>query len=182
MTVSIPLLTLMVIVVYVAYRHMGLKVWHAVACLILGFLLASTGLACLLWGLQGVAQPDDVDTQTIALVAAGLISSWLAIRHLKAAPTPLLDLSTFRIHTFAISTLSAGTYFRISINATPFLLPLLAMEIIVTSVNVAATVRTSSMRAKPLGARSWTSCITCSGPFARFAMTIFAVAGNRSAS
>jgi hypothetical protein len=45
MTVSIPLLTLMVIVVYVAYRHMGLKVWHALACLVLGFLLASTGAA-----------------------------------------------------------------------------------------------------------------------------------------
>jgi hypothetical protein len=45
MTVSIPLLTLMVIVVYVAYRHMGLKVWHALVCLILGFLLASTGAA-----------------------------------------------------------------------------------------------------------------------------------------
>jgi MFS family permease len=72
-----------------------------------------------------VAQPDDVHAQTIALVVAGLVSSWLAIRHLKATPTPLLDLSTFRIRTFAISTLSAGTYFRISINATPFLLPLL---------------------------------------------------------
>ena len=45
MTVSIPLLTLMVIVVYVAYRHTGLKAWHAVVCLILGFLLASTGAA-----------------------------------------------------------------------------------------------------------------------------------------
>jgi hypothetical protein len=45
MTVSIPLLTLMVITVYVAYRHMGLRVWHAVACLVLGFLLASTGAA-----------------------------------------------------------------------------------------------------------------------------------------
>ncbi len=45
MTVSIPLLTLMVIVAYVAYRHMGLKVWHAVVCLILGFLLASTSAA-----------------------------------------------------------------------------------------------------------------------------------------
>ena len=45
MTVSIPLLTLMVIVVYVAYRHMGLRIWHAVACLVLGFLLASTGAA-----------------------------------------------------------------------------------------------------------------------------------------
>ena len=45
MTVSVPLLTLMAIVVYVAYRHLGLKVWHLVACLILGFLLASTGAA-----------------------------------------------------------------------------------------------------------------------------------------
>jgi hypothetical protein len=44
-TISIPLLTLMVIVAYVAYRHYGLKVWHAVACLILGFLLASTAAA-----------------------------------------------------------------------------------------------------------------------------------------
>jgi hypothetical protein len=45
MTVSIPLLTLMVITVYVAYRHTGLKAWHAVVCLILGFLLASTSAA-----------------------------------------------------------------------------------------------------------------------------------------
>jgi hypothetical protein len=45
MTVSIPLLTLMVIVAWVAYRHMGLRAWHAVVCLILGFLLASTGAA-----------------------------------------------------------------------------------------------------------------------------------------
>ena len=35
----------MAIVVWVAYRHMGLKVWHALVCLVLGFLLASTGAA-----------------------------------------------------------------------------------------------------------------------------------------
>ena len=45
MTVSIPLLALMAIVVYVAYRHMGLRAWHAIVCLILGFLLASTSAA-----------------------------------------------------------------------------------------------------------------------------------------
>jgi hypothetical protein len=45
MTLSIPLLTLMAIAVYVAYRHYGLHAWHAVVCLILGFLLASTGAA-----------------------------------------------------------------------------------------------------------------------------------------
>jgi hypothetical protein len=45
MTVSIPLLALMAIAVYVAYRHMGLRVWHALVCVALGFLLASTGAA-----------------------------------------------------------------------------------------------------------------------------------------
>jgi hypothetical protein len=44
-TISIPLLTLMVIAAYVAYRHYGLNAWHAVVCLVLGFLLASTGAA-----------------------------------------------------------------------------------------------------------------------------------------
>lgn len=33
------------IAAYVAYRHYGLKVWHAAVCLILGFLLAFTGAA-----------------------------------------------------------------------------------------------------------------------------------------
>jgi hypothetical protein len=45
MTVSIPLLTLMAIVAWVAYRNMGLRAWHAIVCLILGFLLASTAAA-----------------------------------------------------------------------------------------------------------------------------------------
>jgi hypothetical protein len=45
MTVSIPLLTLVAIAVFAAWRHMGLKLWHALVCLVLGFLLASTGAA-----------------------------------------------------------------------------------------------------------------------------------------
>ena len=45
MTISIPLIALIAIVVYVAYRHMGLRAWHAVACMILGFLLAATSAA-----------------------------------------------------------------------------------------------------------------------------------------
>jgi EmrB/QacA subfamily drug resistance transporter len=91
----------------------------------LGFVFASTGLASVLWGFQRVAEPEGGPALTVALIAAGAISSVLAIRHLSRAASPLLDLSTFKIHTFSISTLSAGTYFRIAINATPFLLPLL---------------------------------------------------------
>ena len=45
MTISIPLIALIAVIVYVAYRNMGLRAWHAVACMILGFLLAATAAA-----------------------------------------------------------------------------------------------------------------------------------------
>ena len=45
MTISIPLLVLVAIAAYVAYRHYGLNVWHAAVCLVLGFLLAFTEAA-----------------------------------------------------------------------------------------------------------------------------------------
>ena len=45
MTVSVPLFAILAIVVYVCYRYMGLKFWHLLVCLLLGFLLAATGAA-----------------------------------------------------------------------------------------------------------------------------------------
>ena len=42
MTISIPLVVIVGVIVYVAWRYMGLRVWQAVACLIFGFLLAAT--------------------------------------------------------------------------------------------------------------------------------------------
>ena len=90
-----------------------------------GFLLTSIGLAALLYGLERIAHPEDGILPTVVLLAAGILVGWLAIRHLRRAPHPLLDLSSFRVLTFAISTLAAGTIFRVAINATPFLLPLL---------------------------------------------------------
>jgi uncharacterized membrane protein len=45
MTVSIPLVVIAGIVVFIAYRYMGLRIWHAIACLIFGFLLAATTAA-----------------------------------------------------------------------------------------------------------------------------------------
>ena len=45
MNVSIPLIALAAIIVYIAYRHMGLRVWHAIVCALLGFLLAATSAA-----------------------------------------------------------------------------------------------------------------------------------------
>jgi hypothetical protein len=45
MTVSIPLIAIVAILAYVAYRYMGLRVWHAIVCAALGFLLAATSAA-----------------------------------------------------------------------------------------------------------------------------------------
>ncbi len=45
MTVSVPLVFVFGILVYVAYRYMGLRAWHAVVALIFGFLLAATTAA-----------------------------------------------------------------------------------------------------------------------------------------
>ena len=45
MTVSIPLVALLGLGVYLAYRFMGLRMWHALLCLVCGFLLAATSAA-----------------------------------------------------------------------------------------------------------------------------------------
>ena len=45
MAISIPLVVIVGVAVYVAWRYMGLRVWQAVICLIFGFLLAATSAA-----------------------------------------------------------------------------------------------------------------------------------------
>lgn len=45
MTVSIPIVALFALGVFIAYRFTGLRVWHALMCLLCGFLLAATSAA-----------------------------------------------------------------------------------------------------------------------------------------
>jgi hypothetical protein len=45
MTVTMPLVLIVGLVVFVAYRFMGLRVWQAIVCLVFGFLLAATTAA-----------------------------------------------------------------------------------------------------------------------------------------
>jgi hypothetical protein len=45
MTITLPLIAIVAIVAYLAYRHMGLRAWHAIICALLGFLLAATSAA-----------------------------------------------------------------------------------------------------------------------------------------
>lgn len=45
MQLSLPLVAILGAVVYVAWRYMGLRVWQAVLCLLVGFLLAASTAA-----------------------------------------------------------------------------------------------------------------------------------------
>ncbi|MEV0589311.1 hypothetical protein [Nonomuraea sp. NPDC050310] len=45
MTVTIPLVVLIAAFVFVAVRYLRMRVWHAVAAALLGFLLATTTVA-----------------------------------------------------------------------------------------------------------------------------------------
>jgi EmrB/QacA subfamily drug resistance transporter len=90
-----------------------------------GFLLSSAGLTFLLAGLEFVVQGTFGLLPSVGLIAVGVVFSVIATRHFMKADAPLLDLSAFKVQTFAMSTLSAGTASRVAINATPFLIPLL---------------------------------------------------------
>jgi len=45
MNVTISMVALLSAGVFVAYRYTGLRIWHALLCLVCGFLIASTSAA-----------------------------------------------------------------------------------------------------------------------------------------
>jgi hypothetical protein len=45
MTVSIPFVLILAAAAFVAWRYMGLKVWQAILCILLGFFIAATTAA-----------------------------------------------------------------------------------------------------------------------------------------
>lgn len=45
MTITIPLVMLVAVAAFIAWRFMGLRMWQLILCLLLGFLLAATSAA-----------------------------------------------------------------------------------------------------------------------------------------
>jgi EmrB/QacA subfamily drug resistance transporter len=90
-----------------------------------GFALAALALTALVYGLQTLSQPHINALFSGSLILIGALLGALALRHFAHTRHPLLELSAARVHTFALTCLSAGPAFRIAITATPFLLPLL---------------------------------------------------------
>jgi EmrB/QacA subfamily drug resistance transporter len=93
---------------------------------LVGFLLTATSLSCLTYGLDllGLRQGASVGTG-FGLIAVAVFVGWLALRHMRINPHPLLSIEALRIRSFFVSSLSGGVISRAAISATPFLLPLM---------------------------------------------------------
>ena len=94
----------------------------------LGLALTCTGLGSLVYLGSLLAERDPGALATIgwAVVGFGLVG--LAIAHQLRARHPLLDLRALRIETFRLSH-AGGSLFRLTVNAVPFLLPLLFQDV-----------------------------------------------------
>lgn len=90
----------------------------------LGLLLSGVSLSCLMFGLELASRGATSAAVTAAVVATGLLSGFLYIRHSRVHPQPVLDFSLMRIKTFGLSVIGGGLT-RIAAGAVPFLLPMM---------------------------------------------------------
>jgi EmrB/QacA subfamily drug resistance transporter len=90
----------------------------------LGFGLTGAALIALMYGFELVGRDDASPVTISAILAAGLATGGLAVRHARRHSHPLVDLSLLRIPTFAM-TIWGGSLFRLGVGAIPFLLPLM---------------------------------------------------------
>jgi len=89
----------------------------------LGMLLTCTGLGCLTYAAHLLSLSDPPAGTTGAFGLGALILLFLAVRHLRRAPYPLLNLRPLRVHTFRVAA-AGGSLYWVVCGAMPFLLPL----------------------------------------------------------
>src|SRR5260221_11529386 len=89
-----------------------------------GFALTGFASFSLMYSLEAIGRNRIDWFVTAPLLCAGLCAGIYAVRHALRAAHPLLDLSPFRVPSFAI-TVSGGVLFRAAISAVPFLTPLM---------------------------------------------------------
>lgn len=92
-----------------------------------GLALVVVGLGSLVYGSSLVSE-SGVDLLGFgAAVVIGLVVIGFAVRHLLRAESPLVQLRTFRFESFRVAN-SSGSVYRATINAVPFLLPLMFQD------------------------------------------------------
>jgi EmrB/QacA subfamily drug resistance transporter len=90
----------------------------------LGFALAGTACTTFMYSLELLGRRDAGWTGVASFFGFSLFTGWLALRHMRHSQHPLIDFGCLKVKTFQI-TIYGGSLFRIAINASPFLLPLM---------------------------------------------------------
>ena len=94
---------------------------------ILGFLMTAGSLVLLLGGLDQIGSGRAIGP-AVLLILAGLALGFGAVRYMRRAAHPVIDLAAMNTHTFAVANM-AGSLARVAIAASPFLIPLLFQEV-----------------------------------------------------
>jgi EmrB/QacA subfamily drug resistance transporter len=89
-----------------------------------GFLMIGCGLALVQFGMENIGRPVISRPAIIGVLLAALVLIAGFGLHARRTRAPAVDLSLFRMRSFAISTLAGGLC-RIALNGPPFLLPLM---------------------------------------------------------
>ncbi|MHB1104044.1 MAG: MFS transporter [Devosia sp.] len=89
-----------------------------------GFVLAGIAFSGVVFGISVISLPALPPAAGAGGIAAGMLSGIAYIFHARRTEHPLLDLRLLRFPLFRVSVI-AGTFFRLGVGATPFLLPLL---------------------------------------------------------
>ncbi|WP_040507292.1 MFS transporter [Gluconobacter morbifer] len=129
-----------------------------------GFVLCASGLTCLLSGLQRISETGTEQIVALGLMVVGAAVSVLAIRHLKAHPTPILSLEPLKRASLRYATFYPGLIFRAIFASAPFLLPLFLQLGLGFSPVRAGTWLLAYFCAN-LGIKPWTSAIIRWGGF-----------------
>lgn len=89
-----------------------------------GFVLSALGCTALMIGLELASQMPLQWPLVAATLGLGVIGIAAALRHMRRATHPLVDVSALPVPTFAVNVIG-GSLFRIAIGSAPFLLPLM---------------------------------------------------------
>jgi EmrB/QacA subfamily drug resistance transporter len=90
----------------------------------LGLLFSGVSLGSLLFAFETGGRGEASPATALGLLAVGIVSGALYIRHARRHAAPILDLTLMRLQTFRLSVVAGGLA-RISAGAMPFLLPLM---------------------------------------------------------
>jgi EmrB/QacA subfamily drug resistance transporter len=89
-----------------------------------GMILTGVGLAAVVFGFESLGHAAAPAWQTATLLGGGVLVLLIYAWHAKRTPHAILDLKLFKIPTFFAS-IVGGTFMRMGVGATPFLMALL---------------------------------------------------------